>query len=84
MSVRYAEADGSWHQLLLKGRMDSASSDNELYALAKFLFDTNQKIERIQIDNSVVINKHLLQSKRLDSSRGKNPTLTLRSEELKN
>ncbi len=83
MIVRYAAADGIWHELPLTGRMDSASSDNDLYALTNYLFASNEKIQRIQIANQVVINKHLLQIKNLDCSRGQTATLTLRSEELK-
>lgn len=68
VSAEFEDAAG-WHSVPDIGRMKSASTDNELYAMANYLFETYPSARRVKIKFDLLINNHWHQIKNLAISR---------------
>jgi hypothetical protein len=69
VSAQYQTADGQWHELPIAGRMREASSDNDLFAMQRFILKEYPAAREIRIITDVSVNNARILRKELLSSR---------------
>ena len=72
LDVQYQDQQGTWRDHPIdkkKDRWGRAGGDNELYALAEYVFSVHPDAKRIRINQSIVMNGRLPQEKTLERDR---------------